>query len=226
MSLQTNVFENGRWVTRSIDPYHIRAQNMDAGPKEKNTLSRRRPANAPSLGLLTKTLVRSSVIKWIIPARVRHQSKNDVLFITADCVALKESLGNYTLKDLCMKADFDSHIRSARTIGDPRKLAWHDEYGYVERRRNQVDWEDHEAIVDLDAHYVNKRTLPPQIAIMVLESQKLVFLCAVNGTPEAPEWLSSHKELVAAGSPLEKLGEHIAVDPKSVMDRHQASISC
>jgi len=213
MSLQTNVFENGRWVTRSIDPYQMRARNMD---KEKNAMSRPNPAKAPSLGLLTKTLVRSSVTKWILPVRVRHQSKNDVLFIAADRVDIKEALGNSTLKNIGVKADFDSPIKSARIIGDLRELT----------RDNKLSqfWTDQEDIA-VNAHSTSKRTLPPHIAVLGLESHKLVFLCATNGTSEEPEWLSWHKELPGAASPLEKLGEHIAVDPKSVIHRYQASIT-
>lgn len=225
MSLQTNVFENGRWVTRNIDPYRIRAQNMDAaGPKEKNPLARPGPTKPPSLGLLTKTLVRSSVIKWIIPARVRHQNKNDVIFITADCVAIKEALGNYTLKDICIKADFDSPIRSARIVGDPRELTRPDKYTYAQKRRD--DWEYHEANVDLEEQPANKAALPPHIIVLALESQKLVFLCAINGTSEGPIWLSSHREMPKARSLLEELGEHIAVDPKSVIYYHHAFVFC
>lgn len=196
---------------------------MDTGHKTKDPLSRPSPAKPPSPGLLTKTLVRSSVIKWIIPARVRHQSKNDVLIITADYIAIKEALGNYTLKDISIKADFDSRIKSARIIGDPRELTRHDVYGYAQKSRE--DWEYHEANVDLEHPDTNKCTLPPHIAVLALESQKLVFLCAANGIQEEMTWLSSHKELPTASSPLKKLGEHIAVDPKLVIRCNSASVS-
>ena len=218
MSLQTNVFENGRWVTRNIDPYQARAQNAEPLRKAKIEPSSIRLAKEPSLGLVTQTLVRSPVIKWILPARVRHPDRNDVLFITADSVTIKEAQGNYTLQEVATKNDFDAHIRSARIFGIPRKLTDEDKYAAA-RRDDRMMWESHHvhSKSEDDLYFdESKRTLPPQIAVLALESNKLVFLCAANGSSDHPLFVCSQQQLPAAQSPLEELGEHIAVDPKSV----------
>ena len=186
---------------------------MASEHQDDNLSPRPTTATMPSLGLLTKTLARSSVIKWIIPARIRHQCKDDVLFFTTDCVTVKEALGNYTLRHVGVKADFDSPIRAAKIIGDPRELTRHNEYGYIQR---SDDWEQ-EDVVEFE-----KRALPPQIAVLVLMSQKLIFLCADNRFTEELKWTSSCKELPTASSPMEQLGEHIAVDPKLVNDYPKA----
>ena len=39
----------------------------------------------PTMGLLTQTVVPSPVINWIIPARIRHKEKNDILVIGVSC---------------------------------------------------------------------------------------------------------------------------------------------
>lgn len=206
MSLQTNVFENGRWVTRSLDPYHVRAQNR-RHEEEKTSSCSKGPVNAPSLGLLTRTLVGSSVIKRIIPARIRHKTKNDVLFISADSITIKQAFGNYTLKDIAVKNDFDSPIRSARILGDPRETDKGDKYNRVLRETGI--WE-----TEADDLLLHTRELPPHILVLTLESSRLVFLCSLNGTSDQPRLLWGQHPLPAARWPNEQLGEHLAVDPK------------
>ena len=215
MSLQTNVFENGRWVTRNIDPYQARAQNAEPQRKEKTATPSLNLATAPSLGLITHTLVRSPVIKWIIPARIRHPQKNDVLFITADSLTIKEAKGNYTLHDIAAKTDFDSPIRSARVLGDRRRLTRRDIYGFANR---EIEWDEElpENEYYPEASPLQLREIPLHILVLALESDKLIFLFAISGKLDHPEFLCYQKELPAAPSPLAKLGEHIAVDAKSV----------
>lgn len=225
MSVQTTVLENGRWVTRSVDPYHVRAQNAGTPHKEQSQPSVSLP-KTPSLGILTKTLVRSPVVNRIIPARIRHKTKNDVLFISANSVSIKEAKGDYTLGEITTKSDFDSTIKSARIIGERRELTEHD-YSYrllektddwddidTNENTNNVDEED---LTDRAALY--RQELPPHILVLALESNRLVFLCAVSGESEHPEFLSSQKALPAPISPLQGLGELVAVDPRCVVSQ-------
>ena len=233
MSLQTNVFENGRWVTRNIDPYQARARNTAPQRKEQTASSPLVLTDVPYIGLLTRTLVRSSVIKWIIPAKIRHKTKNDVLFITAASVQIKEAFGDYTLKSIAIKDDFDAPIRAARVLGDPRELAHADQSAHQETERdcegaNSDNWEyqdDESRRRPPHCTPVHSPDIPPHIAVLALESNKLVFLCAVSHTSDHPQFLCCQKELPASPSPLEKLGEHIAVDPKSVLLDFQATLS-
>ena len=233
MSLQTNVFENGRWVTRHIDPYQARARNTEPRRKEQTASSPLVLTNVPSTGLLTRTLVRTSVIKWIIPAKIRHKTKNDVLFITADSVQIKEAYGDYALKSIAIKDDFDAPIRAARILGEPRELAHADQSAHQEKERECEGvsggyWENQDNESRRRPPHcipVHSPDIPPHIAVLALESNKLVFLCAVSRTSDQPQFLCCQKELPASPSPLEKLGEHIAVDPKSVLLDFQATLS-
>lgn len=225
MSVQTTVLENGRWVTRNVDPYHIRAQNTETPRKEQSHPSITLP-RTPLLGIITKTLVRSSVINRIIPARIRHETKNDVLFISPNSVTIKEAKGDCTWLEIATKSDFDSTIKSARIIGERREMTKHD-YSYEflkkESRWNDIQTDEDNAFIDegdLPKRYaLYRRELPPHILVLALESSRLVFLCAVSGNSGHPEIFCSQKALPASTSPLQRLGELVAVDPKCVISQ-------
>ena len=214
MSVQTSVFENGRWITRSIDPYHLRAKNR----RHEGDESDARAAEAPPCGLLTQTLVRSSVIKQIIPARIRHKNQNDALFISADSVVIKQFSDNRAVEEIIVKNDFDSPIRTARVLGDWREHDSSHDFdlrpGYQER---WMSMEGNENVKEADSESIIpslENDIPPQILVLALESSRLVFLCSRNGTSHQPRLLWGQHPLPAAKAPNEQLGEHLAVDPK------------
>lgn len=225
MSVQTTVLENGRWVTRNVDPYRVRAQNTETPRKEQSQPSINLP-KTPSVGILTKTLVRSSVINRIIPARIRHKTKNDVLFISANSVTVKEARGDCALQEIAIKSDFDSTIKSARIIGERRELTKLD-YSYQMPKKAE-HWDathtnEDDDFVDEgdppDRAALNRQDIPPHVLVLALESNRLVFLCAISGKSEHTELFWSQKVLPAPPSPLEGLGELIAVDPKCVVSQ-------
>ena len=217
MSVQTTVLENGRWVTRNVDLYHVRARNTGTPRKEQSQPSINLP-KTPSLGILTKTVVRSSVVNRIIPARIRHKTKNDVLFISANSVSIKEAKGDYTLQEITTQSDFDSTITSARIIGERRELTKDDDK-YKLLKDDQYWLVHEEDLTDRESAAQYQRELPPHVLVLGLESNRLVFLCAVSGKSEHPEFLSSQKALPAPISPLQGLGEYIAVDPRCVVSQ-------
>lgn len=219
MSVQTNVFENGQWVTRTLDPYHVRAQNTRR-EEAKEASSVAAPAKAPSFAVLTRPLVHSSVIKQIIPVRIRHRNKYDVLFINTDHVVVKEAFGNYRLKDIAVLDHFDSPIRSCRILGDQREINEGDQYATA--RKNSKYWE-HDGgsfLADRGRQYnealVVERVLPPHIVVLTLQSNKLVFLCAISGQSEQIRFVYGQHELPVLDSPNEQLCDLIAVDPRLV----------
>ena len=141
MSVPTRVLENGQWVTRFLDPYQILARNR--AQQEQQAEHVNEAAKAPCHAILTQTLVRSPVVKWILPARIRHPTKNDILFIGEDCVRIKEAHWNYTLDSVAVKTDFDAPIRSTRVFGLPRKTT---EPQSIIKTENKSIWQD-----DIDA---------------------------------------------------------------------------
>lgn len=79
LPLQTQVFVDGQWVTRTIDTHtllqhHNRMEDMTVD----NTMETIRP---PVRGILTQTIIQSPLVHWILPIRLRGQEYNDVAFI-------------------------------------------------------------------------------------------------------------------------------------------------
>lgn len=119
MSIPTQVIINGEWVTLYRDPHQIAAENtVTETPKASVSVD---APEEPHIGVLTRTLIRSPVIKFILPARIRHAERNDVLYITTDSVEIREAHGDYTVNQVACKDDFDSPIRAARIFGLPRE---------------------------------------------------------------------------------------------------------
>ena len=176
----------------------------------------------PLLGALTRTLIKSPVIKSILPARIRHSSLIDLILVGCDSVEIKqvipvyvESLGindtkyhtieNVYLKDITVKEDFDSNIRSARIFGNARI------YGSTDDSVIKS-----EGTRSSEAPSLPRPQLPPQFLALTLESSKIVFLCAFYNFSGELKWLSSYRPLPNYGPTYSKqLGEHLAVDPES-----------
>ena len=210
MSISTGRYINGQWTTRQVDVHHIIAQNRQKELQKNSTSGLHTPQRPPLIGCLSQKLSESSVIKWIIPARIRHESKNDVLFIHDTYIQIKE-VGNVlkedAMKTVAVKADFDSSIRSARIFGSPRK--------YINPLPEGLD-----AIVkieemeDTEPSAPLRPEIPPHILVMALESNWLVFLTSFHDNDGQVQFISYERALPAQESDSEQLGQFIAVDPK------------
>jgi hypothetical protein len=79
MAFATNTLVNGEWTTRTIDVNAV-LRHYDQQDKEAsaNAMEVERP---PVLGLLTQTVIRSPLVHWILPVRLRDLNTNDVAFI-------------------------------------------------------------------------------------------------------------------------------------------------
>ncbi|KAL8938131.1 MAG: hypothetical protein Q9216_004058 [Gyalolechia sp. 2 TL-2023] len=217
MSVQTRVMADGRWTTRTLDIHQILARNRQEKSVMQNLATGPIP---PTLGLLTKTLVGSPIITAIIPARVRHRSKNDVIFVYKDAVVIKEVLGgerieddpftNISLDNIDIKKDFGSSILAAKIMGLPRKPKvprfpgrfWDGDYKPQSPLETKPEpFQDNE--------------IPPQILVLSLASRILVFLFAYYDLHDAVHFVSSTWPLPAQILPDEELGVHIAIDPHS-----------
>ncbi|KAL8761486.1 MAG: hypothetical protein Q9184_002396 [Pyrenodesmia sp. 2 TL-2023] len=215
--VQTRVIADGRWATRTLDIHQILARNKEEKTMPQELQTGPKP---PIWGLLTKTVVRSPVIKSIIPARVRHRSKNDVVFVYEDFIEIKEIVGgerteddplsDVSLDNTVIKRDFDSCILAARVFGLPRQPKvprypgrfWDEEYKAEASPETKPDpFREHE--------------IPPQILVLTLASRILVFLFGYYDVHEEIHFLSSTKQLPAQIPLIEELGVHLAVDPKS-----------
>ena len=89
MAFQTNTLVNGEWVTRRIDVNTV-LQHYDQQDKEA-TVTAPEVETAPRLGLLTQTVIRSPLIQWILPVKLRKPGLNDVAFIGVSLLSFPQS---------------------------------------------------------------------------------------------------------------------------------------
>lgn len=206
MTVETRVLVGGQWTTRTMDIHQILAQNREEanaqGPSSQDEVTRA-PTTA---GILTRTLLGSPVINWILQARIRHKCKNDVLFIGQDFVEIKRLFSDSHLEDVTVKSDFGSAIRSAQVFGRPVK---HPEDSTGVDAIIRVPEPQHTNPAEDSSSQV-----PPQILVLALESQVLVFLYAFEDGNDKIQYVTGQRALPATRSYLEQLGKHMAVDPK------------
>lgn len=189
-----------------MDIHHILAQNREEKPAAPSTKALPEDSTPPVLGILTSTITRSPVYNWIIPARIRHKDKNDVVCIGDNFVEIKELMSEDNhLRDIVTKADFGSTIRAARVFGTARKPAVPGLDAFIKAESEEMD---------LDVPSGPK--VPPQILVVALESKELVFLFAIDNDQGHVDFLTSCRPLPEQRSYLEQHGKHVAVDPKYV----------
>ncbi|KAL8803278.1 MAG: hypothetical protein Q9200_006282 [Gallowayella weberi] len=222
MSLQTRVMVDGRWTTRTLDIHQILARNREAKEAmlEEEVSD---PIQRPVLGLLTRTVVRSPVVRSIIPARVRHRSKNDVVFVYDDAIVIKEILGgerigedpfrDISLGEVIEKRDFDSPILVAKIWGLPREPKVPQFPGRLWGRRS--DTYRSQSPVETKPEPFHDNEIPPQILVLSLVSRTLMFLFAYHDVHGRVHFLSNTWRLPAQAEQIEELGRHLAVDPRS-----------
>ena len=187
-----------------MDIHHILAKNREEEPAELPTQALPEGNTPPVLGVLTRTITRSPIYNWIIPARIRHKDKNDVVCIGDNYIEIKElTAEDGHLRHVVMKADFASTIRAARVFGTARRPAVSGLDAIIKAESEEMD---------LDERSGPK--VPPQILVLALESKELVFLFAFDNEDGQVEFLTSHRPLPDQRSYLEQLGKHVAVDPK------------
>jgi hypothetical protein len=79
MAFETNRLVDGQWTTHTLDVNavlkHYDKQDREANIRDLDI------EKAPALGLLTQTVVRSPLVHWILPAKLRNPERNDVAFI-------------------------------------------------------------------------------------------------------------------------------------------------
>jgi len=79
MAFETNRLVDGQWITHTLDVNtvlkHYDKQDREANIRDVDI------EKAPALGLLTQTVVRSPLVHWILPAKLRNPERNDVAFI-------------------------------------------------------------------------------------------------------------------------------------------------
>lgn len=170
--------------------------NDDAASKP----SRRK---VPLTGLLSRTVIPGPVIQRVLPARLRHRNKDDIVFVGDNFIQIKELVTSGYLEDVTTKADFDTKILDAKVIGDPGNVIPELQLGEGVGlgSSSRMPSEDH---------------WHRQILVLVLASRELLFLYGTESFSGRPEFIHVRRPLPSDVSSLEQYGRYIAIDPRLV----------
>lgn len=121
---ETQRLIDGEWRTVTVDVHHImnslqRQSELDAVAEDSKLLAGEKPAH---FAVLSQTAFQSPLVKWILPARLRDNSRADIVIVGEDFIHLKEAEHNGHLRHIATKADFPARIRAAKIIGVPKPL--------------------------------------------------------------------------------------------------------
>lgn len=211
MSIQTSVYIEGYWTTINVDINHIIARNRDTRLQETPDPEYDREPVPLLLGLLTQTVVRSPVIKSIIPAQIRNRGKNDVVFVYGNYLEIKEIPEDEhgQMRTVAESADFGSAIRCVRVLGFPSSCHVS---GDSTEREDVVMKEEPQDLYDYSLD--PPLQTPPQMLVITLEANKLLFLFAIHDDRNRIQFVSAQRPLPTGPLIHMQLGDHIAVDPK------------
>ncbi|CAK3811385.1 Hypothetical predicted protein [Lecanosticta acicola] len=155
-----------------------------------------------SIGVLTRTILHSPVIHWILHAQLRHRLCNEVVFVGEDFVHIKEIIPDgpgRRLQHVASKIDFDSRIRAAAIFNNEEDPAQVDFLVKLERQRGELD--------DSGG--------PPQLLILTLESNDIVFLYLRKGADGTARFIQQTCPMPCFDRMLFQPGQFLAVDPLS-----------
>lgn len=154
----------------------------------------------PKVGLLSHTVVPSPTIQWILPAHLRSQRHNDVVFVGDRHLQIREAVSGIHLEDVTTKADFDAQIMAAKVINVSTELPW----------EAQMKLGSGNASTSADPGA--RDDLPPQILVLSLASRELVFL--YFSASEGGQFIHCRRPLPNDVNLFEQFGRNVSVEPR------------
>ncbi|KAK3661159.1 hypothetical protein LTR56_000282 [Elasticomyces elasticus] len=146
-------------------------------------------------GVLTKTVVRSPVIHWILHARIRHKTLNDAVFVGNDFVHVRQVGQQGHLEHIATKDDFDAQIRAAAVFKvDPDPF-----------------YEDF--LVKIEDGTAAHKSAAPDLLVLTLSTNDLVFIYLEVQSDGSLQFVQQTLPLPTFDHILYQPGEHVAIDP-------------
>ena len=132
---------------------------------------------------------------------------------------IKELRHDGHLRDVAKLANIDARIRHAKVFGAARESAVPGLDGYVKKENPDSDIDMADDDPNLASTGQSETTklpisLPPQVLVLSLDTDDLLFVYANERPDGMVEFSTSLRPLWTERSSLEQLGRHIAVDPK------------
>ncbi|KAH8912545.1 thermotolerance protein [Coniochaeta sp. PMI_546] len=213
MSVQTTVLRDGEWVTETVG-IHTVLKSLAPKPTKKPKSNK-----APTCGLLTRTVVETELVHFILPVRLRSPHRNDVAFVGDHFVQIRELQTDGQLQDILRKNDFGSRIRHAAVIGSMPDIRTDEKDDKDEGAPGfRIKSEDGDVLMDINDDSsadttLGSAALPPQMLVLVLDCGDTVFLYIRSRPDGTVEF--EHSRFVSPTAQLVRPGFHLAVDPSS-----------
>ena len=160
---------------------------------------------APELGIISRTLSSSTTFKWILPARLRSPSKNDIVFVGDSSIQLREFVteGSPHLTDAISKLDLHTQILAANVIS-----AKVEPIPVLEATLNQSGDEERFTIKGRPV----EEGQPAQFLVLSTASCHLIFVYAKQLHDGSVRMVTAKRVLIGGLTSAQKLGRHLAVD--------------
>ncbi|SCO23421.1 probable FUN12-general translation factor eIF2 homolog [Fusarium fujikuroi] len=234
MAFQSSVLRDGEWVTQTVN-FQDALNASSTTPKAASDPS----LKAPECGILSRTVVESPVVHWILPVCLRLRSHNDIAFIGDRFVQISELRDDGQVHEVIRKADFGTRIRNAIVLGGPPKgdipdaaaastktegadvpmkdVAEASEAKEAKEASEASEGEEGKVAKGAKGakeakEAKEKRALPPQLLVLMLETGDAVFLFIqelFDGT------LRFETTTFESPRNLQFLGYHLSIDPSS-----------
>jgi len=157
-------------------------------------------------GIISRTLSPSPTVRWILSARIRSTSKNDVVFVGENFIQLREFLGNGQLADATAKLDFGARILSAKVISAQLEI--------IPFLHQVLKQERDELRYIIKGKPVNG-SQPPQILVLATTSNEVVYVYAKESPAGNIKFVYAKRRLLGGVSMAESYGKNMAVDSES-----------
>ena len=151
-----------------------------------------------AVGILSRTIVPNGTVLWILPARIRHPNRYDVIFVGQSFLQLRELLPTRTLADAPARLDLGCRILAVKVLSYVDSTPFIDQV--VKQEEREQDY--------------SKLVLPQQILLLTLDCCEIAFVYAEDHGPNDIRFKVARKKLPADVSALGQYGKHLAVDSK------------
>lgn len=146
---------------------------------------------------VTRTIVQSSKVQWMLPAKLRDRCHEDIVIIREFGISLEE-LKYEHLIELEPKANFDARILAARVLDTNHKSS-----------KDTVGQENNAE------EPIHSKGCPPQILVLCLASGYLLFVTLQTSFDGALEFVYSRRPLPVRKSEKLRFGRHLALNSDS-----------
>ena len=181
------------------------------GSRRKSKSSSPEHGRAPvheRVGILSRTLNSSSSVRWILPAKIRSTSKNDVVFVGHTFIQLHEFQDSGQLVDTTAKLDFGTTITDARVISADLKI-----FSVVDAILEQDR--------DLEQFSIRGQPVqngqPPQLLVLTTKDNELIYIYAKENAVGDVQLVFAKRPFLRGVDLPSSECRYLAVDPESVL---------